>query len=81
MYITVENPGDERMLEPNNFDHKSKNIAFLIHSKLCGHCKVMMPAWEKFKHNFGENAQFSKDGNWFELTPPDQCGQSEKRGQ
>jgi len=45
-------------------NNKSKPTMILYHAKWCGHCKTLMPTWEKFKKQAKINAvEYEADEN------------------
>lgn len=55
---------DMRSERSNDKTHRGNVQMMMIYSKMCGHCHVMMPEWEKLEHDIKDNVYpLRKQGN------------------
>lgn len=57
MIISIMNHFSRTQYMIEGMENKGRPVLILVHAEWCGHCKNMMPEWNKFEANHGENCR------------------------
>ena len=57
MIISIMNHFSRTQYMIEGMENKGRPVLILVHAEWCGHCKNMMPEWDKFHANHEENCR------------------------
>ena len=57
MIISIMNHFSRTQYMIEGMENKGRPVLILVHAEWCGHCKNMMPEWDKFHANHDKNCR------------------------